>query len=1020
MLSQKLTNLPNLIKLNNSKYFSNLTKLNKLTTLRTEELVNQQKAIHKKETASAHNVNRRVYDKPAANVNTKEVERLLEAYHNLKNNKFVGSIVTSSPGVNLSANKESLLVSEDHAQNLDNESADGLLDSNTSDLDDALSSGNDRSVRRFKPLDLIALGPNLAIVLGIDQNSIYAMNFQGEIQALKPLNVRIHIQNPFKNPYWLPTKQFLEPIADFLKDPSKVEEFIPTCIQLVKLMESSSRSFSIKFHWKLNPTWDEYYNRKGLQQISLIELMKNVIKADPTPVELLGAYRYFREEKLHYYFNPDDFNILQFYSKTFVNRVTSIKQKLLDNSPDLIEFLGKAKLITNYSRAKFGKSYNLDLIGEGFKAYHPENNLFELDNQIENIKEDDLPKLNANDMEFVKLIQDFIMVDKFGLCHNLVPIVSSLLKPIGHYHYFYAPSAAEFLRDLGIYTPLENLNFLHPNLTLNNMDKNPNWGIDKFTENSEKVWDSIKDECAEIRKDFGELKVYTIDSESANEIDDGVSIEYDNPSNPNEAGGWLRVHIADPTVAINSLESPLLTQLLNQPSTAYLPNQILPMLPEWLSYGMCSLGDSENYKFRYVMTFSIRFNKSKKLNFNEIEVTPGKIRNLVKISYNEVDKLMGYSNTKDKQIIATYPINVNDKPEEISLTKNKNYDEKETLKDLAFIKNLVKSHRDERISNGALVTFFPKPYIQVEGQAQAHSDINNPSQNYPNFSQFSNSPTIRYELDKTSQNPNELTSNSIVAECMILAGKIASKFTETNKLPSLYVNQLAPNLDRLSLFEKTTYQNVLKNQSEALSPKDFMNFRSLTTPATTSLIPRGHNLMGIKSGYLRVTSPLRRFNDILNHIQFKNHLLKKPLLTKEELLKLNGLILDKNYRLNLLKKSTEKFFTLELLNGWNNLAQSNPESFENSSIVKFIGSIDKKSDYSNNTSVNNKKILVFEAQLIQFDLKLNSWQIYLTDMGIFSTLKLSEADTKLSVGDVKLVGLTQLVRDLNLVEFELV
>jgi ribonuclease R len=86
------------------------------------------------------------------------------------------------------------------------------------------------------------------------------------------------------------------------------------------------------------------------------------------------------------------------------------------------------------------------------------------------------------------------------------------------------------------------------------------------------------------REDLSDRLIFTIDPPDAKDFDDAISIDYDE-----ESGEWeLGVHIAD---VANFVEtgSEIDLEAERRGNSAYLPRLVLPMIPETLSNGVCSL-----------------------------------------------------------------------------------------------------------------------------------------------------------------------------------------------------------------------------------------------------------------------------------------------------------------------------------------------------------------------------------------------------------------------------------------------
>ena len=129
------------------------------------------------------------------------------------------------------------------------------------------------------------------------------------------------------------------------------------------------------------------------------------------------------------------------------------------------------------------------------------------------------------------------------------------------------------------------------------------------------------------REDFRHLPIVTIDGETARDFDDAVYIE-------RRANGWhLQVHIAD--VAHYVRTSTVLDREARLRGTSvYFPDRAVPMLPEALSNGMCSLKPRED---RLVMSVLMEFDAAG--NQKSSRMTPGVIRSAERMTYTDVNKV---------------------------------------------------------------------------------------------------------------------------------------------------------------------------------------------------------------------------------------------------------------------------------------------------------------------------------------------------------------------------------------------
>lgn len=133
----------------------------------------------------------------------------------------------------------------------------------------------------------------------------------------------------------------------------------------------------------------------------------------------------------------------------------------------------------------------------------------------------------------------------------------------------------------------------------------------------------------EGREDFRQLAIVTIDGETARDFDDAVFVER------REDGGWqLQVHIADVAHYVRTL-TPLDQEARLRGTSVYFPDRAVPMLPEALSNGMCSLKPRED---RLVMSALMEFDAAGHM--KSARMTPGVIRSAERMTYTNVNKVI--------------------------------------------------------------------------------------------------------------------------------------------------------------------------------------------------------------------------------------------------------------------------------------------------------------------------------------------------------------------------------------------
>jgi ribonuclease R len=160
----------------------------------------------------------------------------------------------------------------------------------------------------------------------------------------------------------------------------------------------------------------------------------------------------------------------------------------------------------------------------------------------------------------------------------------------------------------------------------------------KVEKAAEKIRDEITAEELKSREDFRQIPTFTIDPKDAKDFDDALSIR------KMKNGNWeIGVHIADVTYYVKP-GSIIDKEAYERATSIYLVDRTIPMLPESLSNGLCSLrphedklcfstvveltGDAEVKNYRIVRTV---IHSDRRFNYDEaqqiIETGDGDLKN---------------------------------------------------------------------------------------------------------------------------------------------------------------------------------------------------------------------------------------------------------------------------------------------------------------------------------------------------------------------------------------------------------
>jgi exoribonuclease II len=456
-----------------------------------------------------------------------------------------------------------------------------------------------------------------------------------------------------------------------------------------------------------------------------------------------------------------------------------------------------------------------------------------------------------NDRRIIEYIAGYVTGRRGFATDDLLSLTPMLIKRLGMYGPDITPepdrnAARLLLTEIGAWQPSENVAMHTEAAMITQQIYQPRKAIDLY----------LTDNLAEFRHDFGTQTVLVIDDASAHELDDGISME------TTSEGTWLHVHIANPSAFFGPTSQIAKMARLRQTSL-YLPDTTYRMFP---SIGSGGDGFSRGASETPTMTFSARLGGDG--NIIDFKVRPGIVRNVKIMTYADVDsKVFSAAKIPERAWwTAAYSAPRHEEKEFDQISDD-------TRSQILSMASVVKAHREWRVRNGALNFDLPSANINVSPAPLKLETSHPPSPQDPMqiLSEYTIPTFVRgYAGVKVSIGSRRSPASALIEEMMIIAGRIAGLAARENKLPVAYRGLSAPIPQDLL---QRCYD--LHRSGEKCLPPD-LSRRVISTSGTWDLRlspkPLSHELLGIpakEGGYVQVSSPLRRYLDVLAHWQFE-------------------------------------------------------------------------------------------------------------------------------------------------------
>ena len=328
----------------------------------------------------------------------------------------------------------------------------------------------------------------------------------------------------------------------------------------------------------------------------------------------------------------------------------------------------------------------------------------------------------------------------------------------------------------------------------------------------------IPADAAAVREDLRGLELVTIDGEDARDYDDAVWCE-------RSRSGWrLIVAIADVGHYVRP-GSALDAEARERGTSVYFPNRVLPMLPEALSNGLCSLVPHED---RLCLCCELRVSDAGRITRSRF--FEGVMRSAARLTYREVGEFLA-------------------RPE------GRHEPKLEALRErLLALHGVYRSFTRERSGRGALELDTPELKLKFDADGRVAALVEQPRND----------------------------AHRLIEECMIAANIAAARFLDRHHVPTLYRVHGLPELDRLETLRQFLREfGLWLPPAEEVKPEHLRDLLAkigdrpdalLVSTAIIRSMPQavyqpgniGHFGLALEH-YAHFTSPIRRYPDLVVH-----------------------------------------------------------------------------------------------------------------------------------------------------------
>ena len=387
---------------------------------------------------------------------------------------------------------------------------------------------------------------------------------------------------------------------------------------------------------------------------------------------------------------------------------------------------------------------------------------------------------------------------------------------------------------------------------------------EKVLEEARTIEESVSQEEIKNRLDLRSEEIFTIDGEDAKDLDDAICVK------KLENGNYeLGVHIADVSHYVKD-GSELNKEAIIRGTSIYMLDRVIPMLPQELSNGICSLNEGKD---RLTLSVIMEINKEGQVVSSDIQKSV--IRVTKRMSYSDVAVILKYV---DKEKTVTSQENL----ESIQNTGEHINELKEKINELQNELKIVEKY---------------KPYINHFKRMEELAHILKKRREKQGSLNL-NLPETKVVLDEDGyaidvKKYETSFANEIIEQFMLTANEVIAERFFWLEAPFIYRVHETPDEEKVEELNKFLYNfgYKIKTSKDELHPKSFaivlndiagkpeervisnLILRTLKLAKYESQ-NKGH--FGIASSYYcHFTSPIRRYPDLFIHRVISHYIEKE-------------------------------------------------------------------------------------------------------------------------------------------------